>query len=278
MLLTIALLQAGAAAVLANPRLVESSGVAVSRAHPGVLWTHNDSGDGPFVYATDLTGADRGRVLVSGAENVDWEDMALGPCPDRGETCLYLADTGDNLERRQTVTVYAVPEPDPPAGPGDTLRVTEAARTLPFHYPDGSHDVEAIYVSPRDTAVYLVSKGRSGPIRLYRLSRRAWTEREATATRVADLPITPDAAAGRWVTGAAIRADGHRAAIRTYTEIYLFAPTESGSLHLVGRPCSVLGLEPQGEGVAFLDDSTLVLSSEARQGRRGSLRVIRCPN
>ncbi len=275
MLVAIALLQAHA---LASPRLIESSGVAVSHAHPGVLWSHNDSGDGPYLYATDLTGADRGRVLVSGAENEDWEDMALGPCPRRpgGGTCVYLADTGDNLERRTTVTVYAVPEPEPPVGPADTLGVTAAAAALRFHYPDGAHDVEAIYVSPIDTALYLVSKGRSGPIRLYRLPPSAWTEREAVATLVAQLPITPDLSAGRWVTGAAMRPDGRQVAIRTYTEVYFFTPMAGGALTPIGPPCSVLGLEPQGEAVAFLGEGALVLTSEAARGPRASLHVVRC--
>ena len=31
--------------------LTESSGLAVSRTQPGVLWSHNDSGDGPNLYA-----------------------------------------------------------------------------------------------------------------------------------------------------------------------------------------------------------------------------------
>jgi hypothetical protein len=54
-------------ATFESPRVVESSGVAVSRAYPDVLWTHNDSGDGPYLYATDLHGKDRGAVQVSGA-------------------------------------------------------------------------------------------------------------------------------------------------------------------------------------------------------------------
>ena len=160
-----------------SPRLTESSGVAVSRAHPNVLWTHNDSGDGPYLYATDLRGRDRGFLLVPGAEAFDWEDMALGPCPlrsSRAAACLYLADTGDNLEMRPSVTVYAVPEPQPPTGAGDTLRTTAAPTVLQLRYPDGSHDVEAIYVSPRDSALYLVSKGRTGGIRLYRVDRAEW--------------------------------------------------------------------------------------------------------
>src|SRR2546425_2345850 len=101
MLVAIVLLQAHA---LASPRLIESSGVAVSHAHPGVLWSHNDSGDGPYLYATDLTGADRGRVLVSGAENEDWEDMALGPCPRRpggARVCTWRTpETTWNAARR----------------------------------------------------------------------------------------------------------------------------------------------------------------------------------
>src|SRR2546422_11455931 len=69
-----------------SPRLIESSGVAVSHAYPGVLWTHNDSGDGPYLYATDLRGTDRGALLVPGAQAIDWEDIGLGG-PARSHSC-----------------------------------------------------------------------------------------------------------------------------------------------------------------------------------------------
>ena len=58
-------------AAFQSPRVVESSGVAVSRTYPDVLWTHNDSGDGPYLYATDLRGTDRGALLVPGAQALD---------------------------------------------------------------------------------------------------------------------------------------------------------------------------------------------------------------
>jgi hypothetical protein len=88
----------------ADPRIGESSGVAASRRSPGVLWTHNDSGDRPYLFATDTSGAALGTFSVTGARNVDWEDIALGRCA--GATCLYLADTGDNNERRSSVALY----------------------------------------------------------------------------------------------------------------------------------------------------------------------------
>src|SRR5438093_1901903 len=142
-------------ATFQSPRLVESSGVAVSHAFPGVLWTHNDSGDGPYLYATDLQGADRGALLVPGAQAIDWEDIALAPCPllfllqprprQYAATCIYLGDTGDNLEARPFVTVYAIPEPAPREGPGDTLGPRRARPVRRVRYPAGAQDAEPMY-------------------------------------------------------------------------------------------------------------------------------------
>ncbi|MDP3909550.1 MAG: hypothetical protein Q8Q14_04085 [Gemmatimonadales bacterium] len=250
---------AGPAAEFAGPRVRESSGIAVSRAHPDVLWTHNDSGDGPFLYATDLLGRDRGWLRIPGARAADWEDIAIGPCPPpiKGQLhCLYLADTGDNVERRPQVTVYAVPEPAPPTGPGDTLRTTAVLR---LRYPDGSHDVEAVYVSPRDSALYLVSKGRSGPIRVYRVNAEQWAAPDeiAVATAVQTLDIRPSMEAGRVVTGAGIRPDGRVVALRTYTEIFLFNPGVGGRLVPAReRPCGI--------------------ASEASGRHTGTIRTVVC--
>lgn len=279
-------------ATFQNPRLVESSGVAVSHAYPGVLWSHNDSGDGPYLYATDLHGTDRGWLLVPGAQAIDWEDMSLGPCPlpfllqprprVYATTCVYLGDTGDNLEARRFVTLYAVPEPEPSERAGDTLGTTRAPAVLRIRYPDGSHDVEAIYVSPRDTAVYLVSKGakRGSAIRLYRVDRRSWTDTTsdvAVATLVQTLDIRPNSEAGRVVTGGAIRTDGRIVALRTYSEVYVFYPGVGGRLVPAReRPCNIAGLDVGGEAIGFLNDTTLVVTSEASRKRPGTIHTTSC--
>ncbi len=275
-------------ATFQSPRLVESSGVAVSRAYPGVLWTHNDSGDGPYLYATDLRGTDRGALLVPGAQAIDWEDMALGACPVafklQSGPCIYLADTGDNLEVRPYVTIYAIPEPAPPERAGDTLGTTRAPAVLRLRYPDGPHDVEAVYVSPRDTAVYLVSKGavRGTAIRLYRVDPSAWRAPDTTfdivvATLVQTLDIQPSSEAGRVVTAGAVSTDGRVVALRTYAEIYLFRPGVGGRLLAVrDRPCDIAGLQIGGEAIDFLGDSTFVLTSEASSYRKGRIDTVTC--
>lgn len=263
---------------LKSPPIPESSGVAVSRRHPGVLWTHNDSGDGPMLYATNLAGEDLGRYLVPGAKNTDWEDIALAPCPRQPRDCLYLADTGDNDEHRRSVTLYAVPEPGTrptPAGHDESARVTARAQALTLRYPDRAHDVEAMWVNP-DGSVELVSKGMSGPMLRYLVPRRAW-DQDSAATQLLDtLPVVPQRALGRLMTGAALSPKGDRVVLRTYTQLFFFHRPDDRRLTPDGAPCWLGTLEPQGEGVAFLDDSTLVLTSEGVLGQGGAIHRVRC--
>ena len=77
-------------------------------------------------------------------------------------------------------------------------------------------------------------------------------------------------------TAAARSPDGHTVAVRTYTEIYLFPVTGMGRL---GAPasCNVAGLEPQGEGIEWLDGRRMILTSEKYpDGRPGPIHVVSC--
>src|SRR5438874_1913021 len=80
---------------LQNRDITESSGIAASYCQNGVYWTHNDSGDGPFIFAMDETGRDLGKWHVAGAENIDWEDIAASKDAS-GKCFLYLGEIGDN--------------------------------------------------------------------------------------------------------------------------------------------------------------------------------------
>jgi hypothetical protein len=255
----------------ADTRLDESSGVAASRRYPGMLWTHND-GTQPLLFATDTTGAARGIVRLR-AEVDDWEDIALGPCGR--QTCLYLADTGDNRERRRSVRIHRLPEPDPAtARRGSTAPV----EVLHVRYPDNPHDVEAMWVDPNGD-VQLVTKGRGSNIRQYRVPAAAWTAGRAVAQRLAPLPIEANRRLDRFVTGAAISPDARLVAVRTYREIYFFERGSNGALVLPAVPlaCSLGGIDIQGEGVGWLDTERLVLTSERAVSPSGTVTVLRCP-
>lgn len=260
----------------ADLRLRESSGVAVSRSLPAVLWTHQDSGDGPYLYATTLDGRDLGRFLVTGAAAVDWEDIALGACPDEmGQgSCLFIADTGDNDEDRESARIYAVREPDE-VGSADSTRHTAMARVLEFRYERGPRDVEAMFVAP-DGAIHLFTKGRRRESEHYVLGPGGWGRPGSVARLVGRLPIQSRAVFGRWVTAAALAPSGRMVAVRTYSEIYLFAFDGTQVSDRPLRVCSVAAAEPQGEAIDFLDDTTMVLTSEAVLRGRAPIHRARC--
>ncbi|HEX7023797.1 MAG TPA: hypothetical protein VF187_03175 [Gemmatimonadales bacterium] len=257
-------------------RISESSGVVASRAFPGRLWTMNDSGNEAMLFLTDSSGAALGAFTVPGARNRDWESLGRGPCGTR--ECLYIGDTGDNAEKRRSVTLYRVPEPAPPASRGDGE--TARPEMLQVQYHDGPHDTEAMYIEP-DGAVMLMTKGRSGGILTFRVASGAWrSSGVASADRVDSLPIPASLFAGRVVTDAALSPDGRRVVARTYRELWFFDRDAAGRLHLdAARPvCEIPpGIERQGEGVDWWNGETLVLTSERGLKQGGAINLVVCP-
>ncbi|HEX2211835.1 MAG TPA: hypothetical protein VHG93_29380 [Longimicrobium sp.] len=246
----------------------ESSGVAVSRAHAGILWTHNDSGD-PLLYAVYADGRTAGRVRVAGARVEDWEDVALAPCPSGGD-CLYVADIGDNDAERPSITVYRVPEPAPGAA------ASAPAEAIRLRYPDGAQDAEAMFVL--GGAIHVVTKGESGPIAIYRAPRSAGPGAEATLERVRQLSPGKVDRPMR-VTGADASADGRWVVMRTLESASLYPASElDGDGPLAPRAVDLEELdERQGEGIAFAPDGSLVVTSEGgKKDRPATVARLTC--
>lgn len=265
--------------------LRESSGLAISRTQPGVLWSHNDSGDGPNLYAIDISGKLLAVFRVTGAMARDWEDIAAGPCPDGVATpaqssCLFIADTGDNDQVRPDVSIYIIVEPRVADVASSS---TVAARTLRFRYPSGSTDAEALAVRPNGDLT-IVSKGRSGTINFYNLPAASIAKAIASGEVVTlqfagNTGIRPDQRIGRLATAAAVSPDGMTLAVRTYYEVYFFKlATRRGETRWedVGQTCALGDAEPQGEGIDYLDARTLLLTSERARGRPGSIHRLQC--
>jgi hypothetical protein len=231
----------------------ESSGLALSGGGDA-LWTHNDSGD-PVLHLVGMDGTARGRVRVAGASVTDWEDVGAGPCPGGGR-CLYVADIGDNQASRLGITIYRVPEP----AAADAQ--TRPAEALTAEYPDGAQDAEAMFVLP-DGAVYVVTKGETGPIAVYRLPRTARPGTPARMERVAELRAGQVPRRER-ITGAAASPDGRWFVLRTLDGLQFY---RAGALS-AGRLDAPLRFdlqpldEAQGEAVDVGAGGVIYLSSE----------------
>jgi hypothetical protein len=251
------------------PELQETSGAAVSRSHRGVIWTHNDSGAEAELFAVDAGGRILARVAIAGVRNVDWEDLAIGPCAD-GE-CLYIADIGDNDSIRRGIVVHRIAEPPVRSG---RVAVVES---FPMRYPDGPRDAEALFVLPPDR-IYVVTKGGEHPVILYRYPGELRHGQMVELERVRVLAPGPTHPFDQ-VTGADATRDGERVLIRTYASLLVY---ETGDLLGSEEPRPVnISLdplsEPQGEGVAVGENGVVVLTSEGKSDALPpTLTILRC--
>ncbi|EST39408.1 hypothetical protein N566_02160, partial [Streptomycetaceae bacterium MP113-05] len=233
---------------LQDPRITESSGLAASSAHPGVYWTHNDSDDGPYVYAVDGgTGRTVATVTLRGVEPRDVEAVSVGPDGD-----VYVGDIGDNLGGGWSeVWIYRFPEP----GRLRDTTVTPVRYTV--RYEDGPRNAESLMVHPRTGRVYLASKSerKSG---VYAGPEDLSASGVNDFRRIADVDLE--------VTDGAFSPDGTRLVLRSYFGAEMYRWTEEGRPEPVGSvPVSTFG---QGESVTFTRaGDTLMFGSEGANSR-----------
>jgi hypothetical protein len=261
------------AGVFSDPELDEVSGLAASRAHPGLYWAQNDSGTGAKLVAVKPDGSRVATLAVAGAENIDWEDLDafdLG-----GKHYLLIADTGDNGGIRKVLTLYVVEEPARLHDGGSV----KPAWTISFQWPDGARDCEATAVDAARGEVLLISKKRVPPD-VFRVPLRPSDGGVQTAVRVATLSsisqpsqeeLKKNPVYGRYrsqITGADLSANGRVLAVLNYHSVHLYVRNDGQEWEQVMQtPPGVLELPwlPQAEGIAFSPDGrSLLIGSEQR--------------
>ncbi|MFB7502184.1 WD40 repeat domain-containing protein [Streptomyces broussonetiae] len=229
-----------------DSRIGESSGLAASRQHPGIYWTHNDSGDGPYIYAVDSrTGRTVARITLRGiGAPRDVEAISMGP-----DNQIYLGDIGDNLGGKWPyVWIYRLPEPK--ALKDETVTATQYV----VKYANGPRDAESLIVHPRTGRVYIVDKKEDGG-HLY--------EGPATLSTSGANIFRPIAAVDLWATDAAFSPDGRQLAVRGYFG-GIYYDWNGGRIKREGQ--LDVPLQGQGEGVTYSVDGTRLLYSSEGVG------------
>jgi len=222
-----------------DPRITESSGLAASRLHPGIYWTHNDSDDGPYIYAVDSsTGKTVARVTLSGVGRPrDVEAISIGP-----DHQIYVGDIGDNLGGKWPyVWIYRLPEPKKLVD--QTIRATQYV----VKYADGPRNAESLVVDPKTGRPYIIDKNEDGG-HLY--------EGPAKLSTSGANIFRPVAAVDLWATDAAISPDDQQLAVRGYFG-GIYYDWNGGRIKRAGR--LNVPLQGQGESVTYSIDGTRLL-------------------
>ncbi|EYT79149.1 membrane protein [Streptomyces sp. Tu 6176] len=224
---------------ITDPRIKESSGLAASHLHPGIYWTHNDSDDGPYLYAVDSrSGKTVATVTLKGIGRPrDVEAISIGPGNE-----IYVGDIGDNLDGTWPhVWIYRLPEPKELKD--QTVRATQYV----VKYSDGARNAESLIVHPKTGRVYIIDKKEDGghlfegPAHL-----------SASGTNV----FRPIAPVDLWATDAAFSPDGTRLAVRGYFG-GIYYDWNGGKIKRLGT--LDVPLQRQGESVTYSADGTKLL-------------------
>jgi len=249
-----------------NNKLSESSGLASSNRYDDLLWSMNDSGNAPEIFAMTTQGKDLGSWAIFIEDPVDWEAMSSFVLD--GQAYLLVADVGDNFRWRPHLTFFVVKEPDPALVADRELAVEWMVQ---FSYPEGVfRDCEAVAVDIRNERVLLVTK-RVYPAEIYELPLTA--ENPVTAKKLTDLVHLPRATDvdlqeepgigkyRRMATGMDVK--GSALALTTYQDVYLYDMRDFERAPLL-VPMPLVG---QRESIAF-DRNTNAIAYVTRERKK----------
>ncbi|MCZ6673145.1 MAG: hypothetical protein O7C75_09410 [Verrucomicrobia bacterium] len=243
----------------------ESSGLVRSRLWPEWMWTHNDSGDAPRIFAVSKNGSiikpdwyekTYEGIVIPDAVNIDWEDIATD---DNGY--LIIGAFGNNSNDRRDLAVYLVPEPNP-----TNQIATGTFQKIAFRYPDQTEfppeknifDCEALFFARGK--IYLLTKHRADTFTtLYRFDTL-----NSDTLNILTLLDTFDIKGQ--VTAADASEDGSKLAVLTYNHVWLFETDSAKDDYFRGNiswaPLNKFSSK-QCESICFWDNN-LILGNEQR--------------
>jgi hypothetical protein len=226
--------------------ITEASGIVASRKNPSVLWMHNDSGNSARVYALNTEGKLLASCRIKGARCRDWEDIAIGPGPDKQRDYLYIGDIGDNKAKYPSITIYRVPEPKVDPNSMSINMQIEPVEIIELVYPDGPKDAETLIVDPVNGDIYIISK-RKVFCQVFRAASAELTQKPVRLSQVAVLPWA-------MAVGGDVSPDGKYIIVRSLSHASIWIRPDNKPLWQAfnRKPKDIkLVLEPQGEAICF---------------------------
>lgn len=223
----------------------ESSGLAPAN-QPEMYYTLGDAGNEAVLFKVNTRAQLLDKIRLN-IPNTDWESMAHDNSGN-----LYICDCGNNSNARQNLAIYRVN----PEEPGKTEKIS-------FRYPDQrqfppkkkerNFDSEGSFWHQGNLYLFSRDRGRQQTSKVYRVPASPGNHE---AELLASLTIPGE------VTGAAISKAGTRMALLTKEGIFLFTGTGFPEL-LKAKPERLSNQSAgQTEGVEFMNEQTLLISSE----------------
>jgi hypothetical protein len=256
---------------LESDKMGEISGGAASVNNSGFFWLHNDSGNAAELYLVD----ESLNILLTctlPVDNRDWEDMAVGPGPEKGKYYVYIGDIGDNDSKHEKKYIYRFQEP---VWDKETrkLAITQFD-TITFKLEGKKKDTETILLDPSTNDLFIISK-RDDPVWVYQLKYPYSTDSTIVAKKAFALPFTQ-------IVGGDVSPDGKKLLLKNYEHVFYWEMTSAIPFAelMQQKPYEIpYEREPQGETIMWArDQSGFYTVSEKNVGKSSYLYLYKQKN
>lgn len=248
-------------------KIKESSAVEVTE-KSDLIWTLEDSGNKPLLFALNIKGELINTVEITNAQNKDWEDLTSDK-----DGNLYIGDFGNNANERKDLTIYKINASDL------TERQASFAEKTTFFYPEQVsfppkkserfYDVESFFLFENN--FYLFTKNRSskfdGTTLLYQVPNKPGHH----PAKLLGSFKTCDNFNHCAVTSADISPDGKKVALLSSDKVWIF--TDFTAPDFLSRKVQQIDLKnfTQKEGICFVSNDKLYITDEKDKKTGGKL-------
>lgn len=217
-----------------------------------LLWTIEDSGNKNNIYGLDLNGNIVKDIVVSNAENKDWEDLTSDNFGN-----IYIGDFGNNNKKRKKFTIYKVSHIS-------TTEHETKAEAIHFKLPEGmkSEDFEAFFLL--NNAFYIFSKENKTSL----LLKVPNVIGEHVAERVTDFNLEGK---HHKITSADVSNDEKIVVLLNHDKLWKITNFEPDYFFKGTVEALKFNHTSQKEGVCFKNDSIVYITDERTKSEGGRL-------
>ncbi|MCF8379552.1 MAG: hypothetical protein K9H49_08255 [Bacteroidales bacterium] len=224
-----------------------------------VVWTFNDSQGKPQLYGINKPdGKINKTITLMKSTNIDWEDIT------QDEDYIYIGDFGNNAGNRKDLKIYKIKKDQTDQSNNIELEASiisfEFADQKVFDENHRKHDYDCESIINFDDRLILFSKNwKNGRTRMYSVSKEpgSYKIEKQSSFDVDGL-----------ITGADFNKENKKLVMVGYKEgknfIFIFKDFDGNTLgnNLVYRINLNKLVEAQCEGICFIDNKTVLISTE----------------
>ena len=204
-----------------NNIIEEASGLVESVENSNSLWTHNDGGDGPFLYLISSFDAKiLKKISLVGIKNEDWEDLAIGPSIlGDTSTYIYLGDIGDNKKNKTIKKIHFFREPKIKDFDNELIEINDI-KTISFYSEKKIENFETLMIDPNSKELFLIAKNKKKKQNIYKIDTEN-IEIDEIQKAKKYLTLNLKNLKGE-ITGGEISRNGQKCLIKTYKNVFLW--------------------------------------------------------